>query len=133
MKKIIMLSLFTYTVSFTSIAAQSKWSTRTSLPDSTRGYGVGFSIGNYGYVGLGGGQRTHGWEYFNDFWQFDPSTDTWTRKADFPGNARICATTFVIGNNAYVVCGAENNTGSDMVSECWKYNGFYIRVGIYPI
>jgi N-acetylneuraminic acid mutarotase len=123
MKKLIMLSLFTYTLSFTPAAAQGAWSPRTPLPDSARGYGVGFSIGNYGYVGLGGKEGETGtWEMYNDFWQFDPSTNTWTRKADFPGKARICASTFVIGNYAYVVCGAQNNSGSDLLTECWQYN-----------
>jgi N-acetylneuraminic acid mutarotase len=122
MKKLIMLSLFTYTLSFTNAAAQGVWSPRTSLPDSTRGYGIGFSIGKFGYMGLGGRLVGSFWQYFNDFWQFDPSTDTWTRKADFPGKARIEAVTFVIGNYAYLVTGGQMIQGYDLVTECWQYN-----------
>ncbi|HTA26466.1 MAG TPA: T9SS type A sorting domain-containing protein [Bacteroidia bacterium] len=120
MKKLIML-LTAYSLSLTPSVAQSKWTQRISLPSTPRGYGIGFSIGNYGYVGLGG-RINSGWEYFTDFWQFDPSSNSWTRKADFPGKARICPATFVIGKYAYVVSGSQNNHGNDMVSECWQYN-----------
>src|SRR5580658_8360785 len=64
--------------------SQGVWSPRASLPDSSRGYGVGFSIGKYGYMGLGG-RLINQWQYFNDFWQFDPSNNSWKRKANFPG------------------------------------------------
>jgi N-acetylneuraminic acid mutarotase len=121
MKKLIMLSLFTYTLSFTNVTAQGAWTPRTSLPDSGRDLAISFSIGNYGYAGLGE-FNDFGWTYLNDFWQFDPSTNLWTRKADFPGNARVGATTFVIGNYAYVITGGEINQGYDLVTECWQYN-----------
>ncbi len=118
-KALFIFSVFHF--SFFTLSAQSKWSPRANLPDSARGYGVGFSIGNYGYAGLGG-KLMGKWKFFTDFWQFNPSNNSWTRKADFPGRARICPTTFVIGNCAYVVCGAENNSGNDLQTECWQYN-----------
>ena len=116
-------TLLTLLVLSSSLAtfSQGSWSPRTSLPDSDRGYAIGFSIGNYGYVGLGARQDIS-WEYFNDFWRFSPDSDTWTRMADFPGKGRVCPSTFVIGIYAYVVCGAQNNYGYDMVTECWQYN-----------
>lgn len=105
------------------VFSQGSWSPRAPLPDSARGYGVGFSIGKYGYVGLGGSELSgNNWKYFTNFWQFNPSTNSWTRKAAFPGKARICPATFVIGNYAYVVTGGQQNASNNFVRECWQYN-----------
>jgi hypothetical protein len=47
--------------------------TQQSAPTSPSRFGaVGFSIGNQGYIGLGYGQAQ--FTYYNDFWQFSPST-----------------------------------------------------------
>ena len=27
--------------------------------------------------------------FTNDFWEYDPATNTWTQKADFGGTARV--------------------------------------------
>lgn len=120
MKKLL-LTLFAFSLLFSSAFAQNEWSPRASLPDSARCLGIGFSIGNYGYVGLGGDMR-HPIQYFRDFWRFDPRNNSWTRMMDFPGRARILPATFVIGNYAYVVTGSEVNFGYALLTECWQYN-----------
>ncbi|HEY4798982.1 MAG TPA: hypothetical protein VII99_07905 [Bacteroidia bacterium] len=38
-----------------------------------------------------------GGPFFNDFWEYDPSNNTWTAKANFGGSARFRATGFSIG------------------------------------
>ncbi|MFZ2286843.1 MAG: hypothetical protein WAV93_07655 [Bacteroidales bacterium] len=48
--------------------------------------GVAFSIGDKGYIGIG-------WIHQNGnntamLFEYDPATDRWTRKADFPGTLR---------------------------------------------
>lgn len=51
-------------------------------------YGVvAFGVGNKGYVGLGiKHSNKDGIDTFmNDFWEYNPDTNTWIRKADFPG------------------------------------------------
>jgi N-acetylneuraminic acid mutarotase len=120
MKKLIMLSLFTYTLSFIPAAAQGVWSSRDTLPYDTNAMfqGIpGFSIGNYGYAGIG--QNSVG--ITDEFWQFDPSNNSWTRKAPFPGRARIAPACFVIGNKAYIVTGSIANA-FPCVTECWEYD-----------
>ncbi len=112
-------SLFTYL----QVQAQGLWTQKASLPAPGRGYSIGFSIGSYGYVGLGYGvplDSVKGINY-HDFWQYNPSTNTWIQKADFPGKARILPETFVIGNYAYIVCGVDS-TDDESVNECWQYN-----------
>jgi N-acetylneuraminic acid mutarotase len=113
---IINCSLLIYTL---SVHAQGLWTQRASLPDSARGYGISFSIGNCGYVGLGIDQNI-GLVYLKDFWQFNSSNNTWSKKTDFPGLARICPATFVIGHKAYVVTGQDTNYGFH--NECWEYD-----------
>lgn len=117
-------TLLTLLVLSSSLLAfsQGSWSPRASLPypDSGMVQGIpGFSIGNYGYAGLG--DTYYAGNPSPDLWQFDPSTDSWAKKADFPGKARVAPACFVIGNYAYVVCGSVKNSGT-CVNECWQYN-----------
>lgn len=57
---------------------------------SARNGAVGFSIGDKGYIGTG----YDGDDELNDFWEFDPETNTWTQLANFPGSARFGAIGF---------------------------------------
>jgi hypothetical protein len=119
MKKLIMLSLITYTLSFTNAVAQGAWSPRSPMPnDSAIFQGISFSIGNYGYAGIG---ETNFGTYPVELWQFDPSTNSWSRKADFPGTARVSPATFVIGTKAYVATGVTRNEGT-CLNDCWQYD-----------
>jgi N-acetylneuraminic acid mutarotase len=120
MKKLIMLSLFTYTLSYTPAYAQGTWTSRDTLLDSAMFQGIpGFSIGNYGYAGLG--DQYGSFKTSNKLWRFNPSTNSWTQMASFPGSARVAPANFVIGNKAYLVTGSLNNGGT-CVTECWEYD-----------
>lgn len=88
------------------------WTQKTSLPGPGRGYAVGFSIDNKGYVVSG--QTSDG--YLDDCWEYDPINDSWTQKANFPGNPRSHATGFTINGKGYIGTGADNTT---------TYNDFY--------
>ena len=63
-----------------------QWTQRADFPASARHRAVSASAGNMGYVGLGHYNGTGFETYFNDWWEFDPSTNAWTQKADYPGN-----------------------------------------------
>jgi N-acetylneuraminic acid mutarotase/PKD repeat protein len=80
------------------------WTPKASLPGVAIYAAVGFTIGNKGYVttgfdssGSGTGPRTT--------YMYDPSANTWTQKASFPGNARYTSAVFVLNGKAYVSCG----------------------------
>ena len=45
----------------------------------------------------------------NDFWEYDPATNTWTQKADFGGTARQYATGLSIGSKGYIGTGNGSN------------------------
>src|SRR5580704_7826948 len=117
MKKLL-LFLLAFSSSLLALS-QGTWSPRTSFPDSGYAQGIsGFSIGNYGYVGLGTTVATRA---LNFFWQFNACTNEWTRKAYFPGSARVSPASFVIGGKAYIVTGSVSNGGA-CVTECWQYD-----------
>jgi N-acetylneuraminic acid mutarotase len=72
--------------------------TNLSAPHS-RQYATTFTIGAKTYLGL----RDNGGT--SDFWEYDPATNLWTEKANFPGDARAYAIAFSIGNKGYVGAG----------------------------
>jgi N-acetylneuraminic acid mutarotase len=117
-KKLLML-LTAYSLSLSPAFSQGTWSSRDTLPDSAMFQGIsGFSIGNYGYAGLG--SYTGASASFDDLWQFDASTNSWTKKASFPGRARVAPACFVICDTAYLVTGSITSGGA-CVTECWAY------------
>ena len=118
MSKKLLLSLLV--LSFSLLAfSQGKWTSRDTLPDSVMFQGIsGFSINGYGYMGLGDNVAGKTEDYL---WRFDPGTDSWSRKANFPGSARIAPASFVIGDKAYLVTGSVQNAGT-CVTECWEYD-----------
>lgn len=74
---------------------------------------VAFTIGNKGYMGLGYGT----WR--DDFASYDPSTDTWTNLANFPGAARSTASAFATGNYGYVGFGIQS---PNSFKDFYQYN-----------
>ncbi len=85
------------------------WYQRTSFP-RTGGIsnGIGFSIGSKGYVGLGMATGSAmGTQYGpqNDFYEYNPSTNSWTRLNDFPGAPRYCDVGFSLNGKGYVGLG----------------------------
>ncbi|MBL0102395.1 MAG: hypothetical protein IPP51_00645 [Bacteroidetes bacterium] len=91
-----------------------------SLPGLPRHSAVGFAINGKGYVGLGFG---NGNTYLSDFYEYDPTTDTWTQKANYPGHGNRGASVFVINNKAYVINGCSfDGTAIIYYNECWEYD-----------
>lgn len=79
-----------------------------------RGSACAFSIGFKAYVTTGQGETN---AYFKDTWEYDLVTQTWSQKADFLGEARRQAVSFVMGNLAYVGTGiAATGLKKDMYS-----------------
>lgn len=105
------------------------WVAKANFPGGGRWCGIGFSIGSKGYVGLGYNSVTA--TFYSDIWEYDPGTNAWTAKANFPGTLAF-ATSFTIGNKAYVVGGgtfATNCTNAvwefDPVANIWTLKAPY--------
>jgi N-acetylneuraminic acid mutarotase len=92
------------------------WSSKATFPGSGRYTATSFSIGNYGFVGLGFSPLT------NTFYKYDPNADAWSQIDSFPGigTGRQSPSSFVIGGTAYVGAGGEQ-IGSNFIN----YHDFY--------
>jgi N-acetylneuraminic acid mutarotase len=99
------LSLFTVIASISF--SEDQWTQKASFGGDARHRCTGFSIGNKGYIG--GGHINSGVEITHeDYWQYDPGSDSWTQIADFGGGKRYQSTAFTIGNFAYVGMGEDD-------------------------
>jgi hypothetical protein len=85
---------------------------------SQRWLGIGFAIGNYGYMGLG----TNDGVDYGDLYQYDPKTNTWTRKASL-GLGMESLTGMVINNKAYVGIGfTRGQTVDSLTNRLFEYD-----------
>lgn len=97
--------------------ATNTWTQKASVPGNARRGAVGFSIGDYGYIGTG---ETNVSPYEqNDFYKYNPATDSWTTIASLPGAGRSSSVAFTIGNYGYVGTG---NTTSGASNDFWRYD-----------
>jgi hypothetical protein len=96
--------------------ATNTWRERKNL-FLNRAYAIGFSIGNKGYITNGNLPNNLG--YYQSLVEYDPLANTWTEKAEFPGAGRIWSQCFVIGNNAYVGGGLNQQTS---LRDFYKYS-----------
>jgi N-acetylneuraminic acid mutarotase len=94
------------------------WSQRASMSIG-RQFAVAFSIGNKGYTGTGISNNTSPF-IFNDFWEYDPSNNAWTQKANFAGGQRTQAVGFNIGIKGYVGTGIDNSNNHK--NDFWEYD-----------
>jgi hypothetical protein len=80
------------------------WVQKADMPDPNppngRGLGIGFSIGNKGFMGMG----TDNGSDYDDLYAYDPSTDSWTKKSSL-GIGLEQLVCMVINNKAYVGIG----------------------------
>lgn len=115
MKKLLFLLLL-----FCSLLGSSRansgyysWKEKTPLPAIPRHRASGWAIGNKGYIGVGHINSGALSIAYQDWWEFDPATNVWTQKANYPPvGGRFACNGFVIGNKGYLGCGNEQNWGS---------------------
>lgn len=94
------------------------WTQKANFPGGPRWKATGFSIGNKGYLGTGLTDNDYNNSH-NDFWQFDPVANVWTRKANFGGGLRQAAVGFSIYNKGYIGTGGDQ---ANLVSDFWEYD-----------
>ncbi|CAN5439506.1 hypothetical protein BH10BAC1_BH10BAC1_06420 [soil metagenome] len=91
------------------------WSQLANIPIPKCG-AAGFSLFGKGYIGTGADSLSLAFPLSSrDFWEYDPSLNTWTQKADFGGTARSHAVAFSIGSIGYM--GSGDNT-----KDFWAYD-----------
>jgi N-acetylneuraminic acid mutarotase len=93
------------------------WTQKASFGGTARVGVAVFSIANKGYIGLGTDSYPS-YNFRNDLWEYDESTDTWTQKANFPGAARYGTLNFSIGTKGYLGSGWNGSYFNDF----WQYD-----------
>ncbi|MBL4863030.1 MAG: T9SS type A sorting domain-containing protein [Crocinitomicaceae bacterium] len=101
------------------------WTQVANLPGSVRRNAVAFATSGKGYVGTGinvPNTSDIGAQKLSDFWEYSPVSNTWTQKANFPGDfgqGVYFATGFAIDSKGYI-CGGKLGP-SNYSNELWEY------------
>jgi N-acetylneuraminic acid mutarotase len=107
------------------------WISRNAIPEMTDCPASGiFTVGKKFYVVAG--FKTNN-TASNSVWEYDPETETWTRKSNFPGLVRYAPAFFAIGNYCYYGCGMTTN--QTQLKDMWRYDPSsdqWIRLEDFP-
>jgi PKD repeat protein len=68
---------------------------------------VAFAIGNYGYAGTGA--SNNGASLHDDFYRYDPATNTWLLRQQFPGGQRHSGVGFSLNGKGYLGTGTNSS------------------------
>jgi N-acetylneuraminic acid mutarotase len=109
--------------------AEDVWEEKSNIICNNRHHPFYFGIGNYAYVGFGhgslpgpGSNISENVYIYNDFYRYDPSSDTWIQLADFPSEARVAGTQFSYDGSGYILSGDGDDHNPLSDGEFWKYN-----------
>lgn len=105
--------------------ATNQWIQKANIPGGIRSNAVGVSTATRGYIGNG-----HSYlynitlgkikVYLNDWWEYNPDFNSWTRKANYPGAGRTGTLGFTLDGKPYVGIGLSQNNGAS--ADFWRYN-----------
>lgn len=101
------------------------WTQKASFIGTARFGSFGFAIGTKGYIGSGGSGVGQGpYTHYQDFYEWDQATNTWSQKSNFGGLAREEAVGFSIGNKGYVGTGVQINPWSftPFLKDFWQWD-----------
>lgn len=101
--------------------ATDTWTQKADFLGTARYGAVGFSIGNKGYIGTGN-DGVSGWGDRDDFYEYNPATDTWSSKAPFGGGQRQGAVGFSICDKGYVGTGIKLGFSNTNFKDFWEYD-----------
>ena len=110
------------------------WAKKATFPGIARVKAMAAVVNDKAYVGLGFNRYEGAYSggTLQDFWMYDPLTDSWSKKADYPSTATDACVSFVLNNCIYVGAGFN---GSAYTSEFWKYNpgqDSWVRLADFP-
>ena len=114
------LTVLTLLILGDSYAVQA-WNQKASFGGVARHRTTSFTIGNKGYMGLGHyNSGPSGNIHLEDFWEYDPASNTWTQKADFAGGPRYHAVGVGYESKAYV--GTGRSIGGILNTDWWEFD-----------
>jgi N-acetylneuraminic acid mutarotase len=112
---------------------ETSWNEAASLENIGRWQGIGFSIGEKGYAGTGSVIVDGLADLRKDFWEYDLTSNTWTKKADLPGLARLGAIGFSIEGKGYVGLGGDHQ--NELLNDFWEFdpgNNSWLQMPDFP-
>ena len=89
------------------------------FPGEARVAGTQFDHSGNGYV-LSGDGDNHSYMPSGEFWEYEPTTDTWTQLPPHPGISLWAPGSFVINNKVYFFGGYNRQNGT-FPSSVWEY------------
>lgn len=96
------------------------WTTKPA-PPLRLNTGFAFVVKGKFYAGSSEGGNPGSLDVAKQVWQYDPATESWTRKADFPGAARLQAFSFSTTTFGYI--GGGNQPQLDTTfKDFWRYD-----------
>ena len=98
------------------------WVQRASYGGGGLDVATAFAIEGKGYAGMGlkSGQN---FGYYPMFWEYDPQSDSWSQKADFPGSLRGGSVGFALNGAGYLgTGGTASQFGSERFDDFWRYD-----------
>lgn len=110
-----LLFVFCLFMIFLNLQAQTVWTEQSNFSD-VRYAAVGFNIGEKAYLGTGSNDTS----LKKDWWEYDPTMDSWSQKMDLSGVARRYAVGFSIGSYGYI--GTGDSELSDNLDDFWQYD-----------
>lgn len=97
-----------------------QWVQQASLPGVGRHHPICFSLDGIGYVLCGNADPDQvAAPYVKDFYSYDPTDDRWTRKLNFPGEARGFGVGLNYQGKGYAGFGA---TPTERLNDLWEYD-----------
>lgn len=103
------LSALAFAMVWMGAFGQISWQTMADSDSFRVVRGVGFGASNRGYVLTGDTGRIGFVKFWDHVWQYDPASNSWARKGNFPGKPRVAASSFVINNKGYVCLGINDS------------------------
>jgi len=114
------------------------WKKKADFPGIARVKAIAAVVNHKAYVGLGFNIDLGVYNFnacLKDFWMYDPTTDNWTKMADFPSNYTDACASFVVDNVIYQTSGMN---GAAFGEQVWKYvpqggqPGSWVRLKDFP-
>lgn len=94
------------------------WTQKGTIPGGgIRGWSFSFALNGKGY--MIGGDSTGNFNECAQVWMYNPDSNTWTHKGNFPGGPRDAGFCFAIHDTGYLGCGFD---GMNVYNDMWKYN-----------
>ncbi len=88
------------------------WTQVASIPAEGRVAGTQFTYNDKGYVLSGQGEDHLNFDD-GEFWQYNPTSDSWTQLPSHPGTGRWAPGSFVIGDAIFLVAGQTDDIQPD--------------------